>query len=164
MSSFAGVPGGPNGGLSPEAEAYSPFLGQRCWMSPALFLPEFDSSRPQVVAAVEGQPIPLERVSLWRAQPPPHSTPGRVSTGSEPRPPWRPLEWSSVRGAREARKVLLGGQGMASAFSLRHGCLTLSCCTPWPCWGPRHSGGYEAGAALSGHSLALGFLSLSPGA
>lgn len=69
---------------------------------------------------------------------------------------WTALQCRAQGGPERRGRVLLGGRGEASAFSLQQGLLTLSYPPPWSPWGPRHSDGYAAGAALSGHILDLG--------
>ena len=76
---------------------------------------------------------------------------------------WTALQCRVQGGPERRGRVLLGGWGEASAFSLQHGLLTLSYPPPWSPWGPRHSDGHAAGAALSGHILDLGGPLIRPG-
>jgi len=112
------------------------------------FLQVWSGGRPGKVALLY-----QKRLLCGRHSSHPHPMPGRVSAVSGPGPYWRPLEWSSVQdaGGPKTGRVLLGRPGNGPCLRL----LTLSCCPPSLCCGPRHSGGCEAGTTFSGHILDL---------
>lgn len=67
----AGLPGSPDGDLSPDAEACTPCLGQRSWVSPALVLLRIWLQASGGGSSGRSLPLP-EGASPWRSQPHPN--------------------------------------------------------------------------------------------